>query len=397
MSQSLPNPTLRPLYESLPSVVEDELVPRDEVDQGCETVTHHDLALRPIHSLSRSRFDEQVPYDHVCDLAMGGNGKCSLLQSRSNGAFVVCKIMKSWPEARKEIPIEAFVLEEILPRHERIIQCFGSITHPWQTQAYFEYCPMGDLSTYMQLSCSWEPEESFVWHCFKQLSEAIAFLHCGYDVKQGKCLPARDGRPGWEWVMHGDIKPDNILLRPSATGRFPDLVLADFGSAEIEAGRDIIGTAPWQPPEAPEFSAATDVWGAGAVIYAMCNHGWPPVEPAPEAVITDPIKLHYWYQQPATRVILSVQPDYSRSVDECLALALHWNHFERVTAFELMTAVHCMCGILDIEDVEDMEQMMTETLSAEQQECGIESQTYGDNDVVRNTPSSCDEMDEADD
>src|SRR5439155_3508515 len=83
-------------------------------------------------------------------------------------------------------------------------------------------------------------------------------------------------------LVHRDVKPANLLVRPDGT-----LKVADFGIARIadaatrltEAGT-ILGTAAYLAPEQAdggEVTARTDVYGLGAVLYEALS-GRPPYD-----------------------------------------------------------------------------------------------------------------------
>ncbi|CAG9465073.1 unnamed protein product [Pedinophyceae sp. YPF-701] len=113
-----------------------------------------------------------------------------------------------------------------------------------------EYTPSADGVFAEQLS------EHTAWGYFVQLIDALDYLHSA-------------------GVVHGDIKPDNLLLGADGMVR-----LADFGSAMVlrKDGADTLtaihGRTPaFLPPEAcdgEEFSArSADVWAAGVTLYLM--------------------------------------------------------------------------------------------------------------------------------
>lgn len=79
----------------------------------------------------------------------------------------------------------------------------------------------------------------FQWHVALQLSKVLLFLHFGVDGDSD----AGDSDGGWPWVCHGDIFTKNILLRPNpgSNSQYPDLVLADFGTAKDYDNPDHVG------------------------------------------------------------------------------------------------------------------------------------------------------------
>ena len=93
-------------------------------------------------------------------------------------------------------------------------------------------------------------------------------------------------------VIHRDLKPDNIFWTAERRA-----VVGDFGLARIGAGRGtrdgtVMGTPGYMAPEQVKgtpTSAATDVFGWGAVAYALATGSAPFGEPSS----TDPTALAY--------------------------------------------------------------------------------------------------------
>ena len=181
--------------------------------------------------------------------------------------------------------------------------------------------------------------EGFIWHTYLQLAQAIAFLHDGYDPRNGDCRPPPNHRP----IIHRDIKPGNIFLRNPKSGRYyPNIVLADFGLATTKLHscqnlNDLCGTPHFQGPEIPIHSRAGDCWAIGAVIHHMCIGGPPIRRPPPDM---DP---RYWATCPEARKIIRVgKRGYSRYLERALKLVLLSDPRERVRGGELVEAIHCL-------------------------------------------------------
>ena len=258
-----------------------------------------------VRNLKRSRFDEVESYKQVGHVGSGGYGNCLLLQKRSNTTLRVCKIQKRRKDVNSE-PLEIEILRDILHDHPRIVRLHEAIMHTHTMQLYFDYYAGGDLfgviAGYFE-ECLAIPE-SFIWHCFLQLAEALAFIHHGYDRRQlGGPPPASE----WQPIIHGDIKPENIFLGPPTNDShgYPSLVLGDFGLATIDEC-PVPGTWKWQPPELPMTSKKADVWALGAVIHALALDGHPPLLPRPEWM--HPCDFYRW---PVARSPMSLLGVYS--------------------------------------------------------------------------------------
>lgn len=86
--------------------------------------------------------------------------------------------------------------------------------------------------------------------------------------------------------LHRDLKPSNILLDEAGQPHVADFGLArplDGQTGETQSGM-IIGTPPYMPPEqaagkSRDLTAAADVYGLGAVLYALLT-GRPPFQGA---------------------------------------------------------------------------------------------------------------------
>lgn len=316
-----------------------------DVEEGdiCEPDTYRDRTMEtfvdsiPVSELKRSSFDEPENFAEVRHLGSGGNGNCYLLRNRDTETLRVCKVTASRPECQGQLPRETCVLQDILPRHDRILTLFYTIAHPWKTQMYFEYCAGGDLDQciidYRRLGLV--IPEPFIWHCFEQLSEAVAFIHTGYDATKETYVTSPTGNH-WTPIIHGDIKPMNIFLRPATNGGYPSLVLGDFGNATTTSGMGALGTPVWLPPETPYHSLASDIWGIGAVVHALCHFGIPPVRRPTDQIISEVETFTHWTSWPEARykwpTDLTV---YTPALDSRLGMSLAWKSVDRPEACDL--------------------------------------------------------------
>lgn len=216
-------------------------------------------------------------YDVIKTVGEGSEGKCDLLRRVHDGKKIICKTTHSSRERYKggELPIEVTILQDLLRPHPRIIDLISySPNNGKGTKAYYEYCSGGDLHS--QLRKGGGSSEAWIWHVFKQMAEALAYLHLGYECSRS----SRSGSmpPDWIPIVHCDIKPDNIFLAEPRTMQnpLPNLVLGDFGLAAIEGDKKGHGCKAFKPPEWPVNSPASDIYALGCTIFEM-GYGHPPV------------------------------------------------------------------------------------------------------------------------
>ena len=291
----------------------------------------------------RSRFDEIENYKQVGHVGSGGFGNCFLLQKRSNMTLRVCKVQKR-SENISEEPLEIEILRDILCDHPRIVRLHEAITHTHKMQLYFDYYPGGDLFGIIARYHGMQEfvPEPFIWHTFLQLSEALAYIHHGYDRRVN--LPVLS----WESIIHGDIKPENIFLGPPTADShgYPSIILGDFGLATIDE-RPVCGTWLWQPPELPISSKKADCWALGSVIHALAHDGRPPLGRRPEGM--DPFDFYRW---PAARQPTSLLGAYSTELHNIVIHgALQFNPEARYSSLEIL---YCVIDEVELGVASDM-------------------------------------------
>ncbi|TKA75955.1 hypothetical protein B0A49_01917 [Cryomyces minteri] len=217
-------------------------------------------------------WDDSDQYFRVKKLGGGGEGRAVPHQGRRSGFLVVVKDTIS--SHGTYLANEARMLRE-LPKYDRIIRTFAYYRTAPTTgkgQLFLEYCDVGDLQSVISRFARTRDRipSAFINHVFIQLSEAVAFLHTGWDRQR------RTHYDHWTALLHRDIKPMNILLRWSGTA-YPDVVLADFGCACREREAVELAVTPgWRPPELrrkhPVICRQNDIWSIGAVIQYLATY-----------------------------------------------------------------------------------------------------------------------------
>ena len=291
---------------------------------------------RVLRNLRRSRFGEVDKLISVKSLQHGTGGRVWLLRRERDKKLIVCKAIPHIANVFT-IPIEVELLQGLLPRHDRIIRLRNWFHASTATQMYFDYLDGGDLEqlSYQYYSRELHFPESFLWHIFLQLSEAVAFLQYGYDAHRQK-KPSK-----WQKVLHRDIKPPNVFLRLPLSypgkGLYPSAVLADFGLASLYNSDDCIyGTPEWQPPEIPKASRKADVWAVGAVVYSLMEKGFAPIARMPRTWCGS---FDEWCCQPKARDTKFRNTRYTPELMNCVHGALHFDKEERWNSIELVNTI----------------------------------------------------------
>lgn len=272
-------------------------------------------------------------YTVVRTLGEGGQGKTEIVRRQDDNKVFVRKIQKRY-NMHGSIPEEMHILESILSPHPSIVAFDHSnfIVEDRALVLYFEHCEGGDLSDY--IGNRKKVSEDFIWSCFTQLADALAFLHYGYDrkAKDPYAAPTR-----WQAIIHRDVKPANVFLRYKITTRnpMPDVVLGDFGLATMRTATADCGTDAWIGPEfgSNNITAKSDVWGVGAIIHALA-HGEGPVSSRPKDW---PKAIESaWYTSPLARKPKPMSSFYSKNLNDNMMDCLSKEPAKRVSSDRLV-------------------------------------------------------------
>ena len=274
-------------------------------------------------------------YEEIRKLGEGGQGKLWIVKRKSDMKILVRKDQKRF-SMFGSLPTEVHIFEKILTHHPRIIE----FDHANYIEAngtlvlYFEHCRGGDLHDYLPRRGEKGMSERFLWQCFVQLADAIAFLHYGYN----RFSKHPDDPPrGWARVIHRDIKPENVFLRRKITSSdpVPEVVLGDFGLATLQSESYGSGTAEWMAPEVPIVTKEGDVWGVGAIIHALA-HGRGPVPSPPRDWPGGRLAEDRWYADPQARRPKQLPSAYSSALNHNMMNCLVKDPSKRVNTRDLI-------------------------------------------------------------
>eukprot|EP00753_Platysulcus_tardus_P014786 PLAT4521.1.p1 GENE.PLAT4521.1~~PLAT4521.1.p1 ORF type:complete len:370 (+),score=164.23 PLAT4521.1:131-1240(+) len=221
-------------------------------------------------------------YD-VSDVAAGAGsyGTVKLATCRRRGADVAVKVIdrsrlySSYERACVER--EAAVHAQL--QHDGIIQLHAVYQDDDNVYLVMDRAA-GDLARAL-VNSGGVMEEAAARRLFSTVMSGLSYLHDD------------------QHVLHGDLKPDNVLLMADGSAK-----LCDFGTARrLQAdGKPlsfdgVIGTTGYIAPELLEqqdYSQAVDMWSAGILLYQLLV-GYTPFYPA-SACLTEPADFpdRYW-------------------------------------------------------------------------------------------------------
>ena len=123
-----------------------------------------------------------------------------------------------------------------------------------------DLCLGGDLFDFIALQHPSGCSEQLVAHVMLQVMTAIQCCHAA-------------------GVMHGDVKPENIMLCESGTND-PLVKLIDFGLSKITEGEKvttIAGALCYMAPEVLQrsYGCESDIWSAGCIMFMLFTGGLP--------------------------------------------------------------------------------------------------------------------------
>jgi serine/threonine-protein kinase len=148
-------------------------------------------------------------------------------------------------------------------------------------------------------------------------------------------------------IAHGDVKPDNLVVRPDRNGA-DSLKLVDFGRAselawaatESPSPTGVCGTPGYVAPEVIQgapVSAAADVYAAGVVLYELVTGANPFADPSPRRTLERQVAGDF---VPAS--VLRPELGLPAALDHVVATALDPDPARRPTVAALGTTLASM-------------------------------------------------------
>lgn len=256
-----------------------------------------------------------MSFETIRKIGKGGEGEAWLVRSVADNSLVVRKVLRSWKKDGDR-PFEAKILNEILPAHPNVLSLYYYSLRPEENKLhmYYEYCSGGSLQNLISNGKPGSLPESFIWHVFIQLAEALEVLHYR----------------GTQRVVHRDVKPDNVFLgipysSKQTKNSYPSVRLGDFGLATLSSVTSGAGTWMWMGPEVPEASAKGDMWSLGATIHALA-HGKGPID----------MSGHNWEKDPRARRLQKLPSKYSDQLNKSMMRCLQRDPNDRVSSRDLV-------------------------------------------------------------
>lgn len=241
----------------------------------------------PPSALSAIVDGEKCRWERADEIGRGGNGVVFLYVPRPPGHPIAAKLVKvELNGGRCRRPNEYLVLKKHLKPHPNIINlhaCFLD-TEEAEVLIVMEFCAGGSVKDLMEKHNERGERIStrFLMHFIASIAEALGFLHGGLRYLDDGKTVQRD--PTHQPVVHRDLKLANILLRQPYTNSerdLPEIVLADFGSAELVPIRTLgasSGTDGLQEigPNAQEqrtVSPTSDIYALGRCLCELLTCG----------------------------------------------------------------------------------------------------------------------------
>lgn len=207
----------------------------------------------------------------------------------TNGKIVAVKKMKdAYNSSHEALLREIKTLGKL--RHRNLVRVLGCVLNLDVRALVLEYMANGSLEDYINVhyelgallqerdSCGLMSYWEMITRVGISVANALAYLHHEYDVP----------------IIHGDVKPSNILLDSDMEPHLADFGLAkliDRGAEAVSLSSNFKGTIGYMAPEyalAARITTKVDVYAYGVVLLVMLTGR------RPTQVIPNGLSLREW-------------------------------------------------------------------------------------------------------
>ncbi len=206
-------------------------------------------------------------YNFIKRVGMGGTGVVNLAIDTHSGFPVAIKslhdtVMNTHPEVRRKLRIEANIY--LMLTHPNIVKLKNFIVND-TAHLVMEFIDGRPLDEYIQQVTGPIPSEVTI-AMFKEIVSGIGYAH-----------NKRIAIPGYDGILHLDIKPSNVLITNTGEIKIIDYGISQ-GSAQ-EREDKIMGTPMYMSPEQfdllEDLDNRTDIYSLGVLLHQMITGNTP--------------------------------------------------------------------------------------------------------------------------
>lgn len=216
-------------------------------------------------------------YEILRELGRGGMGTVYLAQHEALGREVAIKVLPQSlalsPRSKRRFLDEARTLGRL--RHENIVHIHRIVDAGEMLAFEMEYVEGGSLQSLLNALRAQErrPDATDLRAALGEKAVALgARSAVEYFVKLGIAIARALAEVHGKGLVHRDVKPSNILLRPDGTPVLADFGLAREGDLAVTQTGDFAGTPTYAAPERLRdgdlaLDGRADVYSLGATLY----------------------------------------------------------------------------------------------------------------------------------
>lgn len=198
-------------------------------------------------------YDDDLGSTKTVVLGEGTYGKVKKYTDNVTGAYVAAKKTKTAAYGPADIVHELAFLT-LMDTHPNVVTLLGVYEKGDTLRIVYEFCPMSlwdwlaDANTTPAVKIAWAP------HIIAHIVHGMHHIH-GYGL------------------VHGDLKPANILLTSNLTAKIADVGMTTFAPLDPSFVLDVRGTLDYESPESCVYvgdstifrSQPMDAWAIGAI------------------------------------------------------------------------------------------------------------------------------------